>query len=178
MNTHIRNEITKEFDRIHDLACDLFPAYRNAMKPSLSFFTKGRSAGVANYSNWNVAINEYVGSQNLTMIFNTISHELAHIVAMFVYRERGHGANWKRVHRALGGNGERCYNADESGVKVMQKRRTNWYKYRCPISGIESWVGAKFHAGLGNGKYTGLTNTSHGISIKRDHYTGVSELRG
>ncbi|CAM0043861.1 hypothetical protein VPHF86_0090 [Vibrio phage F86] len=39
---------------------------------------------------------------------NTITHEMAHAIAWTDFNERGHGAIWKRVHRQLGGNAERC----------------------------------------------------------------------
>ena len=178
MNPTIRAEMTAEFQRVEALARELFPQYRTARVPRLTFFIKGRNAGVAKLGDWEVSINEYLGAQNREMIFNTISHEIAHIVAFYVYADRGHGAHWKRVHRMLGGTGERCYNAEANNVQPLAGRRTNWYMYRCPNTGIESWIGPKFHSGLQTGKYGSLRNVKHNVRIERSHFTGQSKVKG
>jgi len=178
MNPTIRAQIETEFFRVIMLARNKFPAFNAARIPTLTFFVKGRAAGVAKYTQWEISINEYLASQNMEMIMDTISHEVAHIVAYFVYGDRGHGWRWKSVHRTLGGTGERCYNAEENNVKPIMGRRSNWYMYACPNTGIESWIGPKFHNGLQNGKYSGLRNVAKNIPIRREHFTGKSELRG
>lgn len=178
MNKTIRDQIETEFHRVIMIARDKFPTFNSARIPKLTFFVKGRAAGWAKYAQWEISINEYLATQNMEMIKNTISHEIAHIVSYFVYGERGHGARWKMVHRALGGTGERCYSATANNVKPMAGRRTNCYMYRCPNTGIESWVGPKYHNGLQNGKYSGLRNVAKNIPINREHFTGKSEVRG
>ena len=45
--------------------------------------------------------------ENEHHFFQTVTHELAHIVAG---ARAGHGCQWKAVHRLFGGNAERCHN--------------------------------------------------------------------
>lgn len=40
---------------------------------------------------------------------DTIPHELAHIIAWRLYKDRGHGAAWKSVALALYGANNRCH---------------------------------------------------------------------
>mgnify|MGYP001619177687 CR=1 FL=1 len=43
-------------------------------------------------------------------LFNTVTHEAAHLIVGAVGRLGGpHGPQWRAVHRSMGGNGERCH---------------------------------------------------------------------
>lgn len=59
--------------------------------------------------------------------FNTVTHEIAHILAPPT-RELGrrkwdlHGLAWKRMHRSLGGNGERCHSMEQLAVGYSKRR--------------------------------------------------------
>jgi predicted SprT family Zn-dependent metalloprotease len=81
------------------------------------FDLRGRCAGVAGHQ-WG----HYYMRFNVDMMQNsawdhlyndTVPHELAHIVCYFKPQlGRNHDGGWKRVCRALGGNGERCHNEE------------------------------------------------------------------
>lgn len=172
---NIQTQIRDEFVRVDALARSLFPAYARMSVPKLTFYIKGRAAGWANYGKWEVSINTYIAAQDIAEMKDTVSHEIAHIVAFAVYGERGHGARWKMVHRMLGGNGKRCY--DSKDIKVIPGRRTNWYLYRCPNGGGETWVGPRHHGGLQRGKYGALTNNKTGVRILAEHFTGQSKTK-
>lgn len=60
-------------------------------------------------------------------LINTLKHELAHLIAETTKSDRKkkpvwHGAAWKEIHQALGGNGERYYTG--SFVKPENKNKT------------------------------------------------------
>jgi hypothetical protein len=54
--------------------------------------------------------------------FNTVSHEFAHIVDAVLNGSTNHGPRWKRLHRLMGGTGERCHNYDTSGLGRKKTR--------------------------------------------------------
>lgn len=87
----------------------------------IRFDLRGRVAGMAGYKTsmgkrhyflrFNVKM---ICSDSFKHIFNdTVPHEIAHLVC-FENPQFGdnHNAGWKRVCRALGGNGERCHNEE------------------------------------------------------------------
>ena len=174
--TSILELIREEFSRIDALARTISPAYASKPVPRLTFFTKGKTAGLAKFgSHWEVSINTFVALQNHDMMINTVSHEIAHMVAAVAYNDRGHGRYWKMVHRALGGNAQRCYAAES--VKTIAGRKTTYYLYetRC---GQSQWVGPRYHNGLQSGKYPSLRIRSTGAKILCSDWTGKTEIRG
>lgn len=175
---NIQTQIRNEFNRVDALARSIFPKYQEAGIPNLTFFIKGTTAGWARYAKWEVSINAHIAGQNVEQMKDTVSHEIAHMVAFYVYGERGHGWRWKHVHRMLGGNGQRCYDAAANGITTIPGRRTNWYLYRCPTSGVESWVGPRHHSGLQKGRYVSLTNNAKHVKILAEHFTGQSKTKG
>lgn len=48
---------------------------------------------------------------------DTVIHELAHAICMRLSLDRGHGANFKRVCRLMGGSGDRCLKTEVGVVK-------------------------------------------------------------
>ncbi len=171
----IINAIRDEFNRVDALARSYHPKYAAKPIPKLTFFVKGRAAGWAKYGKWEVSINSHIAGQNLDQMKDTISHEIAHMVAYAVYGETGHGARWKLVHRMLGGSAERTYNAAEHGIKAIAGRRTNWYLYR--NDRVEVWVGPKHHSQLQAGKTGYLTHVNSGSRILPEHYTGQRKVK-
>lgn len=77
------------------------------------FDLRGRNAGQAcrengqYYMRFNV---DMMQNESWSHIYNnTVPHELAHVICAWKSWDRGHGRNWQRVCRALGGNAERCH---------------------------------------------------------------------
>ena len=176
---NIQTLIREEFNRVDLLARSKYPAYAARPVPTLTFFTKGRCAGLAygGYK-WTVSFNTHILAQNLDMMRNTVSHEIAHMVDYALRGRSGHDAQWKALHRSLGGNGHTTYSAEQCGVKVIAGRRTNWYEYKNPENGEINWVGPKHHAALVRGTSSGLRNLTTGTAIKREHFTGKSKVKG
>jgi hypothetical protein len=67
----------------------------------------------------NSAYSETVDEENL---YNTIVHELAHIIAFRVYRDKGHGYYWRSVFLILDGDGKRCAMPGEGGYTAVRNR--------------------------------------------------------
>jgi predicted SprT family Zn-dependent metalloprotease len=55
-------------------------------------------------------------------IYETIVHELSHIIAYRLFKDRGHGTYWRSVYVILGGNGRRTTSENETGYKVIRNR--------------------------------------------------------
>jgi predicted SprT family Zn-dependent metalloprotease len=65
---------------------------------------------------------DYAMNGNEESVYDTITHELAHLIAFKVYKDRGHGYMWKMVHRELGGSAERTANREETGMPVKRNK--------------------------------------------------------
>lgn len=79
----------------------------------IRFDLRGRNAGQACRENgrywirFNTDMMQNTGWDHI--INNTVPHELAHVLCGWKGWDSGHGRNWQRVCRALGGNAERCH---------------------------------------------------------------------
>lgn len=124
-----RDQILAEVNKSLALARIKFPSYANAPTPSVQFFSKGSGAGWAK-GFFQLAYNEHILSQNETMMRDTVSHEVAHIVCAYTGLGKNHNQGWKRVHRMLGGNGERCYNHISEGIVPQMARVQRKYEHR------------------------------------------------
>lgn len=69
-----------------------------------------RSAGYCNYMKKQIGLSSFViPSHTEESSFDTVTHEVAHAIAG---KEAGHGYEWKRIHKELGGSGLRTYGKD------------------------------------------------------------------
>lgn len=96
---------------------------------------KGTTAGQACYKLNKLKVNFVLYKQNkLDYLWNTIGHEVAHLIAYQVFgaaalRRNHHGAEWKLVMRSLGLAPDRCHQYDTSEVK--RKVTIQKFMYRC-----------------------------------------------
>lgn len=121
--------------------------------PKLSFERMGLKAGVAYFLRNEIKINpDYFAANLRDMLYRTLPHEAAHLIAFKLYGDNGHGAGWKKVMRRLGLTPERCHSYDTSAAQL---RRTSKYLYSCPKCQTEFEVGATIHkrSSLGETKY-------------------------
>lgn len=85
-----------------------------------------RVLGCAHYLRWSIEMSgPYVESADEAVVYNTVTHELAHFISMFHFHSSGHTSMWKRVHMMLGGTAKRCSDAAAGGyhaVKNVVKR--------------------------------------------------------
>ena len=102
----------------------------------IRFDLRGRAAGMAGcqQNRWTGASSNFylrfnvqhmaLGGQSWEHILNdTVPHEVAHTVCQaFPKFGRQHNDGWKRVCVALGGNGSRCYSAEDAPEAVAKAR--------------------------------------------------------
>jgi predicted SprT family Zn-dependent metalloprotease len=82
-----------------------------------------RTLGRAKLLNKTIEISgDHLANTSDEVLLDTVTHELAHIVAYYVYRDRGHGWCWRKTHLALGGNGKRCASQNEIGYAVRRNK--------------------------------------------------------
>ena len=149
---HTIAQLEAETLRVFNLALALFPhfAARSPMSPIVKTFTKGRRAGSCGtkWGRTTIELNAHQASESDAIHNLTIPHEVAHMVCQVapVYGT-GHNRGWKAVCRALGGDGQRCYDAEARGVTVVRSRRVTEYYYENQNkAGV--WVGPVHHARL------------------------------
>ena len=142
--------------------------YRHNITMSLS----GTSAGCASTKNGIYSLrfnpNAYYADQNHFMN-NTIPHEVAHLIVYELIRQgrsrdRGHGRDFKRVCRALGGSGERCHTLSLTPARVHRK-----FSY-ITDSGRRVELGKVVHEKVQKGQGRRFKDT--GEVIRYNHYIG------
>lgn len=170
----IETMIRDEYNRVHDFACGLWPAYANRPKPPLHFFTKGSTAGWARYTHWRVEINTHLARQNWEMAKDTISHEVAHMVNFAAFAKTGHCRNWKSIHSVLGGSSRRTYNAAVENVKIDAMRKTFVHEYKL-ADGKILWINTPTHNKIKSGEARRCTVTKQRVDYS--HYTGTKRQK-
>jgi predicted SprT family Zn-dependent metalloprotease len=132
----------------------------------ISFYDKGHSAGMAfvKGDNYGVKYSREAMSKSENEAKLTISHELAHIVCFYKYRNFKHNDQWKHICRTLGGNGKsRC------NLKLTPTRIHLYFQYLLD-SGEIVWMGKNRHTKIQSGIEYKTKKSRE--SITRDHYTG------
>ena len=102
------------------------------------------------------------------MVQQTISHEIAHLVAYAfpALGAKNHNYVWERIDRSLGGAGERCHK-----MELTPARKTNRYKYVLD-SGREVLVGPKHHNALQSGRTLRMKKSNE--IVARQHFKGAA----
>lgn len=129
---------------VEALARRLYPQYAAHPSPSVEFIHKGLRGGDCHYSRNRYRFNVGLAIQTDAIERNTVPHEVAHMVSYKVFGNRGHGKGWKAICLALGGNGERCFDPDKLGVRMVKARTATEYQY-ITASGHEVWLSAVRH---------------------------------
>lgn len=105
--------ITKK--QMTDIAHDLMSG-NNLMNRDLlaegwtfEFSTRKAALGDCSYRKKVIRLSSvFLNARTKEEQINTITHEMAHAIACTDFSERGHGPVWKRIHRQLGGDAQRC----------------------------------------------------------------------
>jgi predicted SprT family Zn-dependent metalloprotease len=129
-------------------------------KINVRFDLSGRAAGQAGAKNGSYYLrfntqHMMLGGKTWDHILNgTVPHELAHSYCQSNPRLGSqHDAGWKRVCLMLGGNGSRCYNADDAPEAVAMlyaKRKAKQVTYTT-TSGATVSVSKQIHAKIQRG---------------------------
>lgn len=128
---------------------------------NIRFDLTGRAAGMAGCSQaWGGAATGFylrfnvqhmaLGGQTWEHLLNdTVPHEVAHSVCQAFPRfGRRHDAGWRRVCLALGGNGSRCYTAEDAPEAVAAQRPFNYIT----TTGAQVAVSPTIHRKIQGGK--------------------------
>lgn len=174
---------------VEALARKLYPEYAAFPVPMIEFYYKGGAAGQCDYKNNRYRFNIGQAVQSDAIERLTVPHEVAHMVAYRVYRISGHKRTWKIICIALGGDGKRCYNAEERGVTVIPARKrvnVREYKY-ITDEGYIVWLGATRHNRLQrlgdqlhpiNGRPMYALRLKIGGAIEKHAFSGEVRIKG
>jgi len=101
------------------------------------------------------------------MVDNTITHEIAHLIAFVSphLRAKGHNRNWKYIDIQLGGTGNRTH-----PMPLAKVRKTTWYLYN--VAGKDIQMSAIRHKRLIAGKRYSIKSPRGNIRISTEDYTG------
>ncbi len=90
------------------------------------------TAGRALLQTYEVQMNPKIAQFGAAEVWQTVLHELAHLVAWHRYQHRGHGTPWKAACAELG-----IPNESVTHDLPLQRRtqRKNW-RYKCPHCGL------------------------------------------
>jgi|GEM_PF-3404077 len=155
-------------------ARQLFPAFTLQDEDLPIVFTQsGRVAGMAKRKGdiYNIEFNvEAILRDWEEMVNNTIPHEMAHIVDMFLHGGRSsHGPRWQSIAYALGCNPRRTHN-----IPLTKARRPRRYLYIASC-GTQIELGSRHHRRVSKGETFIVKKT--GGSIRKEHYTGKIMLK-
>lgn len=128
-------EIKAISDKINEtviFAKKKWPVLANWETPTFSVNLKGTSAGRAHFGANHIKINPILFRENSeSMLKVTCVHEIAHLVAFHVYKDRGHGKFWKHVMVQLGLKPDRCHSYDVANARVRSKKNTVTFRCGC-----------------------------------------------
>lgn len=134
------------------LLADIHRAYRQAYElavrdlsyrdqpPELNLTLRSaRMAGRASPHKNLIELNKVIFRNNPDWVFvyDTIAHEMAHIVASRAYRSRGHDAKWKRVALVLGATPKASGHFDTSNAEVRKPAQRKTYPFVCQCQSFE-----------------------------------------
>lgn len=149
-DTNLHDRIREVAEGYWQQALDLYPqALAQAALPILKFDLTGRSAGEVRFAHYwrkirpiTIRFNSLIARNNPdTFINETVAHEIAHSVAVYVYGRKGlgHGRHWRRIMAGFGQPAKRCHSFDLSAVPVRRQRRFIYY-CACPGERLLSTV--------------------------------------
>lgn len=151
------------------MARQLFPAFTLKDEELPIVFTlSGRAAGMAKRKGnvYNIEFNvEAICKDREEMITNTIPHEMAHIVDMFIHGgSSSHGPRWQSIAQALGCDLRRTHS-----IPLTKARRTRRFQYIASC-GTEVEIGTRHHRILQQGGRLIVKNS--GGTVTKIHFTG------
>lgn len=109
-----------------------WPALQGDAVPAVRLYHRGSALGRAWLREHRIGLNAPLlrRADGWQAARETVAHEVAHLAAWAVYRDRGHGAGWRQVMAALGVPATRTHSLDVSGIPGTQRR----WRYRCACS--------------------------------------------
>lgn len=158
--------ITKKVNEVVRLARSL---YGDLPKVNLSVFKNAKHHALATVCGELLLIQfseESIEKYFDDLINDTIAHEVAHLVAIYFYKNKSHNKQWKEICKTLGGNGRAV-----SNHILTPERLHRYHKYKLDSNEI-IWLSSMKHRQVQNGLLFRTEKTNQ--NIKREHFTGTS----
>lgn len=146
----------------------IFPKMVKFPDPTVGFFYVGCHAGLAYTDISRITFNVGLLTENKDTFDQIIGHEVAHIVAFDLYKERGHGAGWKHVMRSFNLTPDRCHDYDT--VSVASNRSIK-YEYSCGCKDVTHRVGAIIHTKIQDGQERTCRKCKQVVTLKNHSQT-------
>lgn len=116
-----------------DLANDLYGL--SMSYPTVSFKLRGKTAGKAFVTRWEVRYNAVLLEENKEKFLGrTVPHEVAHLVARRLHTGRSirpHGPEWKKIMRDFGVEFSRCHSYDVTNSTMRKSKPKHHYRCAC-----------------------------------------------
>lgn len=181
-NQLAHNTILAKVNEVIAMARRIFPDYTHNA-PIVCFDLRGRSCGGLALGHIKLTFNlDWYTADPVNYLNAIVPHEVAHIVASATGRGKGHNMGWKRIDRALGGNGSRC---SAVGKTVERARSATEYLYINTV-GREVWIGPVHHKRMQSKARIAIALSTvsryvlqdrTGAKIHHDSYQGVNRER-
>lgn len=116
--------------------------------PVIEYTLRGKTAGYAWFGLNKIQLNPtFLVNHFDDMINNVVVHELAHLIAYDIYKDKGHGYYWKHVMLVLGIEPKRCHSYDTSKVG----NNMTYHIYTCGCK--ETLAPVRRHNNIQKGKW-------------------------
>jgi SprT protein len=137
----LQAKIEEEAKLWYALAQDHYKVEMPELK--IDFSLRGKVAGQAWTNDFKLRFNMHLAMGNQEhFLKTTVPHEVAHIVADYVYKRRcNHGVYWQSVMNTFNVPASRCHSYDTTGISTGLKK----FSYACENCGNKFGVGAKVH---------------------------------
>lgn len=144
----------------------------NMPTPAIVFYEKGATAGMARAASrkiLNLEFNvHYILNNWDEMVSDTVPHEIAHLVDIWINGKSSHGPEWQQIMRQLGVNPERTHS-----MKVKRARKTQRFYYVAKC-GTGTWLSKQMHNKVRAGSTRIIVKT--GGRLDHTCYTGKTKL--
>lgn len=128
----LQSDIQRAFDQAYQLACEKL-GYRDSAPELRLSLKSARMAGRALPQQNLIELNKVIFRNNpqWSFVYDTVAHEMAHIVASRRFRSRAHDARWKTVAEALGATPRASGHFDIANAEVRKPTKRKTYPFIC-----------------------------------------------
>lgn len=167
VSPEIQNKVVTQISSVMDKAKVLF-GYNESF-PEIHYKIKGRVAGKAWITQNKLGFNAQLLNDNVDEFINqTVTHEVAHLIAYKVYHDTGHGSFWKHVMMSLGATPKRCHNYDVTNTSTRPR-----FAYVCNCNETHQ-LSNIIHNKISNGAVYRCRQCRAPIRLKQDSVVPVT----
>lgn len=169
-----KSRISQKVEELYQKAKTIFPNLEKWNRPSWDAKVTGTTGGYAYLLQNRISLNAGLFNRNKDYFFNdTIPHEMAHLIAFIVYKERGHGPAWKNTMKRLGYEPTRCHSMDVSETK--RKMTLQRWVYKCGCPGKIHYLTSSAHSSILGGMKNYRCQGCRGLVINQNLFCNVTK---